>query len=65
MISTNPIPSEGFVINIYEEVRLVTEAVEESFAIVKSVQEYKKKDENAQRDIKVSPFTGHLCHINH
>ncbi|KAF4563873.1 hypothetical protein EYR36_003117 [Pleurotus pulmonarius] len=44
-------------INIYEEVRLVTEAVEESFAIVKSVQEYKKKDENAQRDIKVVTFS--------
>ncbi|KAF4581332.1 hypothetical protein EYR40_002920 [Pleurotus pulmonarius] len=45
-------------IDIYDEVRLVTEVAERSFAIVKSVEEYKKKNGNAQRDIKVVQFSG-------
>lgn len=50
-------------IDIYAEVRSVAEAAERSFAIVKSVKEYKKKDGNAQRNIKASYF--HWASVSH
>lgn len=40
-------------IDIYDEVHSVSEVVEQSLAIVESVDEYKKAEGNAGKDVKV------------